>query len=79
MARLQWGDPLAQGELQCIASMALLGQQAGKEALVPVWSKDTDQLLLYQGKLYVPPQGGVRVEILCIHHDDPVAGHFRHV
>jgi D-mannonate dehydratase len=38
--------------------------------------KQHDGLLYYRMQLYVPAAGGARTEVLCCHHDDPVAGDF---
>ena len=40
------------------------------------WTTDSQGLLNYNGKLYVPEEASVRAELLKRHHDDPLAGHF---
>ena len=40
------------------------------------WTMDSQNLLNYNGKLYVPNEASVRQELLKRHHDDPLAGHF---
>lgn len=40
------------------------------------WTWDSQGLLRYNNKLYVPEEGSVREELLKRHHDDPMAGHF---
>lgn len=40
------------------------------------WSKDTQGVLRYKGRVYVPNDGAVRAEILKQNHDNPLAGHF---
>jgi len=40
------------------------------------WTLDQKDLLRFQGAVYVPPDQAVRMEILRICHDDPLAGHF---
>lgn len=40
------------------------------------WNVGDDGLLRYRRQLYVPAQETIRQEILRIHHDDPLAGHF---
>ena len=40
------------------------------------WTMDSQGLLNYNGKLYVPEEASVRAELLKRHHDDPLAGHF---
>jgi hypothetical protein len=40
------------------------------------WVFDSQGILRHKGRLYVPPEPSVRAEILQIHHDDPLAGHF---
>ena len=37
--------------------------------------KTEQGLLLYQGKVYVPPVGQLHYEMLSAHHDTPIAGH----
>ena len=34
-----------------------------------------DDLVLKEGKIYVPKNEELRVEIIRLHHDMPVAGH----
>ncbi len=43
------------------------------EGLSEGW-KDIEQVLHYQGLLYVPKV--IRSELISRHHDDPLAGHF---
>ena len=40
------------------------------------WTWNSQGLLRYNGKLYVPEEASVREELLKRHHDDPLAGHF---
>ena len=40
------------------------------------WTVDSQGLLHYNGRLYVPEEASVREELLKRHHDDPLAGHF---
>ena len=40
------------------------------------WTMDSQGLLNYNGKLYVPEEASVRAELLKRHHDNPLAGHF---
>ena len=42
----------------------------------PAWTVDSNDLLRYQGRLYVPDEESVRMELLKIHHDDELAGHY---
>ena len=34
-----------------------------------------DDLVLKEGKIYVPKKEELRIEIIQLHHDVPVAGH----
>ena len=43
---------------------------------VETWSIDARGLLRQDGKIYVPDDAAMRQELLRIHHDDPLAGHF---
>jgi len=38
------------------------------------WSKE-QRLMLFRGKVYVPKNIKLRLEIIKLHHDTPVAGH----
>ena len=38
--------------------------------------REYEGILHFDGKLYVPPEGGARAEVLWSNHDDPLAGHF---
>lgn len=40
------------------------------------WTWDSQGLLRYNNKLYVPEKGSIREELLKRHHNDPIAGHF---
>lgn len=40
------------------------------------WTMDSQGLLRYKDALYVPEEASVREELLRLHHDDPLAGHF---
>ena len=35
-------------------------------------------ILHFDGKLYVPPEGGAHAEVLWSNHDNPLGGHFRY-
>ena len=39
------------------------------------WCKH-EGILHFDGKLYVPPEGGARAEVLQSNHDNPLMGHF---
>lgn len=43
------------------------------------YTLDRDGIVWCQGKLYLPEQGGCRLEAMKRHHDNPLAGHFGHV
>jgi transposase InsO family protein len=69
LIELQKGDALA----------AEKGKAGEKEQVAGVsgkWKVDSNGLLRYQGKAYVPPDMAVRGEIMKICHDDPLSGHF---
>src|SRR5438045_5115538 len=40
------------------------------------WSIDARDLLRRDGSIYVPDDASMRHELLRVHHDDPLAGHF---
>src|SRR5438045_6566505 len=40
------------------------------------WSIDAQDLLRRDGSIYVPDDASMRHELLQVHHDDPLAGHF---
>ena len=40
------------------------------------WSIDEQDALRYKDRLYVPPESSIRQEILRLHHDHEMAGHF---
>lgn len=40
------------------------------------WRQDQQGLLRYKGAVYVPTEGAIRAEIIHMHHDDALAGHF---
>ena len=35
-----------------------------------------DGLLLHDGLVYIPHDDVLPVELMCMHHDDPLAGHY---
>jgi hypothetical protein len=41
-----------------------------------LWAFDSQGLLRYNDAVYVPAQSSVREELIKLHHDDPLAGHF---
>jgi len=42
----------------------------------PVWQFNSTKLLCHRGRLYMPPDPAVHAELLQIHHNDALAGHF---
>ena len=40
------------------------------------WSVDAWDLLRWDGSIYIPDDALMRHELLQVHHDDPLAGHF---
>ena len=42
----------------------------------PPWSWSEDGLLLHDKLIYIPQNDELRLEILKMHHDDPLTGHF---
>lgn len=40
------------------------------------WARDAAGLLRREGAVYVPCESSIRAEVLRMHHDDPLAGHF---
>ena len=42
----------------------------------PVWRVDENQVLRYNGRIYVPEEPAIRQEILSQNHDTHMAGHF---
>lgn len=54
---------------------ALKNRQEGQEARKSRWTWKKD--VLYKGQaLYVPNDSAVKTQVLRMHHDDPLAGHF---
>lgn len=47
---------------------ALLNKEAG-------WIEDTDHVVTFQDRVYVPRDKDLREEIMRLHHDAPTAGH----
>ena len=41
--------------------------------------REHEGVLHFDGRLYVPPEGGAHAEVLWSNHDDPLIGHFRYV
>ena len=41
--------------------------------------REHEGILHFDGKLYVPPEGGARAEVLWSNHDNPLVGHFGYV
>ena len=50
--------------------------QGNRKKDAGAWTLDSQGLLLYNDRLYVPEEASVREELLKRHHDDPLAGHF---
>ena len=79
-------DPSSKPAYELIKSLqqedALVQQRKAGEAQdkrekdAGAWTTDSQGLLNYNGKLYVPEEASVREELLKRHHDDPLAGHF---
>lgn len=66
IAREQEGDAwIASGRLE------LCQEKAGKE-----WSMGKDNLLLHKGSIVVPRDQSLRQELIRVHYDDPLSGHF---
>jgi hypothetical protein len=42
----------------------------------PQWSVSTDGLLLHEERVYIPSEKAIHYELIQLHHDDPLAGHF---
>lgn len=63
---LQRGDAFAKEKVA-----ALEKSNAGQD-----WEQDGDQILRFEGAIYIPNDPALRNELLRIHHDDPMAGHF---
>ena len=40
--------------------------------------REYEGVLHFDGKLYVPPEGGAHTEVLWSNHDNPLIGHFRY-
>ena len=50
--------------------------ESGSQKDAGAWTWDSQRLLKYNDKLYVPEEASVREELLRRHHDDPLARHF---
>lgn len=67
VARIQASDPETQ---------RLRRQVEGSERDVPEgYTVDSQGLLRFKGRLFVPTDFALRQELLQLHHDDPLAGH----
>lgn len=42
----------------------------------PIWTLSEDGVLLHRSRIVVPNDQAMRQEVLRLHHDDPLAGHF---
>ena len=51
------------------------GRRVGAASLGP-WSIDAQDLLRWDGSIYIPDDALMRHELLWVHHDDLLAGHF---
>ena len=52
----------------------------GKQTFRPNWGKvedwsDEDNILLYQGKTYIPPDEDLQRYVVSLYHDPPTMGH----
>ena len=65
--RLQQLDPEVQSHIINVRS---------KDVPSPVWSVDTQGLLRFKDRIWIPAEATVKAEILRHFHDDPLAGHF---
>ena len=59
-----------------IAEQNAPSDRASHSRKVEDWSVDDRGLLRRRGRIYVPPEASVRQELLKMHHDHPLAGHF---
>ena len=50
--------------------------ESGSQKDAGAWTWDSQRLLKYNDKLYVPEEASVLEELLRCHHDDPLARHF---
>jgi len=50
-------------------------KRAGVKMLRDEEWREEDELILKEGKVYVPKDEGLRTEIIRLHHDTPVGGH----
>src|SRR5438045_6621993 len=68
---LQQGDTLFTNKKKALDR----DQRVGAASPGP-WSIDAQDLLRRDGSIYVPDDALMRHELLWVHHDDPLAGHF---
>ena len=71
--KVQQGDAFVQ---KMKSDLTAAGQgDVSKSKSLSQWVVE-DDLLLYRGSIWVPPESALRQEIIAIHHDDPYSGHF---
>jgi hypothetical protein len=58
-------------ERKCSALATLPKRRRGNK-----WTFEEGHGLRYNNRIFVPPEPAIRAELLKIHHDDPLAGHF---
>src|ERR1700731_849793 len=56
--------------------IALILEDLRSNSADPKWSMDNDGLLRERGRIYVPDVNDLRLRILRVRHDHPLAGHF---
>lgn len=64
---LQENDKMVQERTNAI----IAGNSKGKH-----WSIDSEKLLCYKNRLYIPVEGKLRRKLIELHHDEQLAGHF---
>src|SRR5436190_24320847 len=68
---LQQGDAFVTGKKKALDQ----DQRVGAASLGP-WSVHAQDLLRWDGSIYVPDDASIRHELLQVHHDDLLAGYF---
>jgi transposase InsO family protein len=51
-------------------------EQGNPQRIDDAWGVGNTGALLYKGRLHVPQEPSLKQELLRLHHDDPLAGHF---
>src|SRR6266542_5711280 len=72
VANMQKNDELAQEALRSLTDPSVF---LSHWTIVPSGSDSSTCLLFYNGCLYIPDNLGLQCQIVCDHHDTPMAGH----